>query len=195
MIAISVFSVGILVVLQMIIKNLTVVDTVKLRSSATILAKEWVELAFNIRDANLDKWLNWDCLLDNEIYHTRQNDLTSDQNICEDTLDGTLQLSFSPDQYIYSKRIELSDNFTEAFENNTLYSSSGVFYSNNQDALEETYWHSEESFYARYLVFKQLVENERILPSDKLLKIESHVLIRKWWYTGEVILESLIWNY
>lgn len=55
MIAISVFSIGIVVVLQMIIKNLHVVDTAKLHTSATLLAKEGIELAYNIRDANIEK--------------------------------------------------------------------------------------------------------------------------------------------
>ncbi|NOZ43585.1 MAG: prepilin-type N-terminal cleavage/methylation domain-containing protein [bacterium] len=40
MIAIAVFSIGIIVVLQMIIKNLNTVDSIRLKNTATILAQE-----------------------------------------------------------------------------------------------------------------------------------------------------------
>jgi hypothetical protein len=33
------------------------------------------------------------------------------------------------------------------------------------------------------------------LPVDKILKVESHVLYKKWWNTWEVVFESFIWNY
>ncbi len=191
MIAIGVFSIWILAVLQMIIKNLSVVDSIKLRSSATILAKEGIELAYNIRDANLDKWLNWDCLLSNDIYSSSQESLNTEQNICNNSLSGVIQLSFSPQQYIYSKIVSLHHDFLQDFDENQLYASSGNFYSNDIQALE----HPEKSFYSRYLIFKPVIENHKILSGDKIRKIESHVLIRKWWYTGEVVLESLLWNY
>lgn len=208
MIAISVFSIGILVVLQMIIKNLSVVDTVKLRSSATLLAKEWIEIAFNIRDANLDKWLNWDCLLNNDLYTQQQWDLGVDSNICAETFslwlekpedEKIIQLSFSPNQYIYSHWLNLENNFTANFENNILYAYTGnaedhslAFYSNEK--LKD--WENKtNSFFSRYIVFKPVIENGKMLPTDKILKIESHVLIRKGWYTWAVMLESFIGNY
>jgi hypothetical protein len=45
------------------------------------------------------------------------------------------------------------------------------------------------------MLFKPVKENSEKLPTDKILKIESHVLYMKWAYTGEVIFESFIWNY
>ena len=38
-------------------------------------------------------------------------------------------------------------------------------------------------------------ENEKFLDSDKILKIESHVLYKKWALTWEKVMETFIGNY
>jgi hypothetical protein len=45
------------------------------------------------------------------------------------------------------------------------------------------------------LVFTGVVENKEVLPKDKILKLESHVIWQQWSSTWEVVLESFIWNY
>jgi len=209
MIAISVFSIGIIVVLQLIIKNLTVVDTAKLRTAGTLIAKEWIELVYNMRDANLDKWLEWNCVFDNELFNTAQENLKIGQWICDSYFasgrgnNQVLQLSYDTNQYIYRKRVNKDKTFLENFEKNKLYISSGSFGSEEKKFTLNLYSHTSPNkiedniplFYARYIVLKPITENDKQLPTDKILKVESHVLMKKWWYTGEVILESFIGNY
>lgn len=55
LIAITVFSVGVLAVLNLIMNNLSTLDKVQTKITATLLAKEGIELAYNIRDSNLQK--------------------------------------------------------------------------------------------------------------------------------------------
>ena len=54
-IAIAVFAIGVLAVLRLISQNLVALDFTQLRTSATLLAKEGIELVYNMRDSNLDK--------------------------------------------------------------------------------------------------------------------------------------------
>jgi hypothetical protein len=52
-----------------------------------------------------------------------------------------------------------------------------------------------DTYFARYLSFVEVEEWDNVLPVDKILKIESHVLYKKWGNTWEVVFESFIWNY
>ena len=54
-IAIVVFAIGILAVLSLLTNNLKFMDRNNLRLQATLLAKEWIELVYNLRDANIEK--------------------------------------------------------------------------------------------------------------------------------------------
>jgi prepilin-type N-terminal cleavage/methylation domain-containing protein len=53
MIVIAVFSIGVLAVLRLVIYNMSAVKTLETRTTATFLAKEGIELAYNLRDSNL----------------------------------------------------------------------------------------------------------------------------------------------
>jgi len=57
MIAIVIFSVWILAVLNLVTNNLKSMDQNDLKLQATLLAKEWIELVYNLRDSNLKKEL------------------------------------------------------------------------------------------------------------------------------------------
>ena len=63
LIAISVFAIGILAVLRVLTWNLSVLDTTNIKLQATVLAKEWIELLYNVRDSNLEKNLSWNCVM------------------------------------------------------------------------------------------------------------------------------------
>ena len=53
LIAISVFAIGILAVLRVLTGNLSTLDTANIKLQATVLAKEGIELLYNVRDSNL----------------------------------------------------------------------------------------------------------------------------------------------
>jgi type II secretory pathway pseudopilin PulG len=60
-IALMVFSVGVVVLLQAIIYFLGAWSDANSRAQATLLAKEGMELVFTQRDTNLLRWVRWDC--------------------------------------------------------------------------------------------------------------------------------------
>lgn len=66
-IAITVFAIGVLAVLRLITQNLAMLDLTQMRTTATFLAKEGIELVYNMRDSNLQKSLPWDCILDTTL--------------------------------------------------------------------------------------------------------------------------------
>ena len=77
-IAIVIFSVWILSVLRLVTSNLSLMDKNNLRTQATLLAKEGIELVYNLRDANIKKELSWNCLMKDEMY-TRSPDQLSNE--------------------------------------------------------------------------------------------------------------------
>ena len=54
-IAITVFAIGVLAVLRLITQNLVMLDVTQSRMTATFLAKEGIELVYNMRDSNIAK--------------------------------------------------------------------------------------------------------------------------------------------
>lgn len=188
-IVIGVFSIWIMAVFYLVTNNLERLDETKTRNIATFLAKEWIELIFNARDANLIKELWWDCVFTEKYINTPS------PNFCEWYFASWLQwkyiqIAFEPNEYP-----KLTWTGLDTFENNRLYYHSwninwnNIFWYNNDSN------NGQETIFSRYIVFTWVKENWQILPTDKILKLESHVLFSKWSKTGEVILESFIGNY
>lgn len=211
MIAIVVFSIGILTVLKMVTNNLETMDKNNVKIQATLLAKEWIELAYNLRDSNIKKELSWNCLMNIDMYEWDKDALSTaigrwDHSDFEDVIcdwyfgvDDNLQIWFSSENYIYYSLSQKSNEFAVNYDNNRLYLYTGdVNYyvyadmTNDSLSLNDDY---SNTYFARYLSFVEVIEWDNILPGDKILKIESHVLYKKWWNTGEVVFESFIWNY
>ena len=80
MIVIVVLSIGVLSVLKMVTYNIGSMDKIRVRTMATLLAKESMSLAFNLRDSNRLSSLDWDC-----VPNTHYNG-SSDLNVCSDYL-------------------------------------------------------------------------------------------------------------
>lgn len=184
-IVIAVFSIGIMAVFYLVTSNLERLDETKTRNVATFLAKEWIELVFNAKDANGIKELQRDCIFTD----AHINEPTPE--FCDGYFSSWLQwkyiqISFSPDKYP-----KFNWTNSKTFENNRLYYHSGnnIFRYNHDNNL----W--QETIFARYIVFTGILENGQRLPIDKILKLESHVLFSRWSKTGEVVLESFIGNY
>ena len=203
MIAISVFAIGILVVLQLVIRNMSVVDQVKVKTSATILAKEWIELAFNIRDANLSKWLPRDCVIDPDLFDTKQEDLKEWQEFCityfsENIGEQVFQIWFDTDNYYFLQAIDRQDNFLANFYENMLFLRTWDiwWYDMSRYSHSSNLKHGEDTTpYARYISFSTVQDSKESLPEDIILKVESHVLTLRAGNTWDIVLESLIWNY
>lgn len=202
-IAITVFSIGVLAVLNLIMKNLSTIDKVQTKITATILAKEWLELAYNIRDTNIQKWFARDCLLKPMIDINVAEIGAYTEDVClshfaSGEANTVYQFGFSTwNYYFYTSSTTESWAFDELFAANRLYYYTGeiwwhamFWYGYTQDE-----WTWAEIPFARYIIFKAVKDGDNVLPMDKILKAESHVLYRKWSYRWDIVLESLIGNF
>lgn len=203
-IAITVFSIGVLTVLNLIVYNLSTIDKVQTKITATILAKEWLELAYNIRDTNIQKWFARDCLL-KPMADINVAEVGADtEDVCISHFasgdeNEVYQFGFSTEQYyFYDSTTSESWAFDELFEKNRLYYYTGevggqtmFWYGYGQNE-----WTWTEVPYARYITFEAVKDGlQNVLPQDKILKVESHVLYRKWSYRWDMVLESFMGNF
>lgn len=206
LIAIGVFSVGVLAVLNLVITNLSTLDRTQVKTVATLLAKEGIELAFHLRDANLTKSLPWNCVFANDLYTKDPNfDIETqiannlEQVVCkwyfwsgEHIL---YQMSIDPQHYYTVQIVPYDEDFSKRFETNRLYLYWDDIHKIHRYSYQQKELSWEATFFARYLDFVPLQEWDNQLSSDKILKVTSHVLYQKWSMTGDVILESFIWNH
>ncbi len=188
-IVIAVFSIWIMAVFYLVTNNLERLDETKTRNIATFLSKEWIEMAFNARDANLAKELPWDCVF------TDDNINDPDPKLCSWFFASWIQWKYIQISFNASEYPKLIWTPLNTFENNRIYYHSWNINWINMSRYnnDSSYW--EETIFARYIVFTWVQENWQVLPTDKILKLESHVLFSKWAKTWEVILESFIGNY
>lgn len=198
-IAIAVFAIGVLAVLRLITQNLVMLDITQSRMTATFLAKEWIELVYNMRDSNIEKWLPWWCVLKTWFVPDGFWNFDS-EDICmrdfSSWVNKLLQISFDPDLYTYTLPVTAQTGFA------TLWTENRLYYMTWNVWGHQIFWYSsrpiswvDPTFFSRYIVFSSVREWSKILPRDSILKIESHVLYNKWTKTWEVVLESFIWNY
>ena len=192
MIVIAVFSIWVMAILRLVLVNMNFMDNISTKTSATFLAKEWIELVYNIRDSNRLSSLPWGCLV-NEKYleNSAENmsvcvwDLFTWSNVFRN-------LWINLPWKIYSKKNTYSDSFDVLYDSSRLYLNSGaeiggMWYSHDVKGIPTEF--------SRYVLITGVVENWIILPMDRIVKVESHVLYKKWTKKWEIILESFIWNY
>jgi hypothetical protein len=183
----------------LITQNLVTLDITQMRTNATFLAKEWIELVYNMRDSNIAKWLPWDCVLKTwfvtDDFGTMDSEKVCAWNFASWT-NEVLQISFDRDVYTYAVPTTLWTSFNELWTGNRLYYTTWAIW------WHDIFWYSsrpvqwqDPTFFSRYILFTGVREWENILPRDSILKVESHVLYNKWTKTWEVVLESFIWNY
>lgn len=200
-VAITVFAIGVLAVLRLITQNLVTLDQTQTRTSATFLAKEWIELMYNMRDSNLQKSLPWDCVLDPNLaaddfglFDASKACLRYFASWIQNT--QVLQISFVPTWYSYVDFIKKWIDFNELWSGNLLYYTTWLVADTELHRYSNFSVEGQEpSVFARYISFAAVKEEWKDLPLNKILKIESHVLYMKGSKTGEVVLESFIGNY
>ncbi len=200
-VAITVFAIGVLAVLRLITQNLVTLDSTQSRTTATFLAKEWMELVYNMRDSNIDKWLPRDCVLKTwfsiDAFGSIDPEKVCLWNFSSWNQDNhVLQVSFDADWYTYAFPVAAEKDFAELRIANRLYYTTW-----------DVWWHqifryssypgksSEPTAFSRYILFTGVREWDEILPRESILKVESHVLYTRGAKTGEVVLESFIGNH
>ena len=229
LIAISVFAIGILAVLRVLTGNLSTLDTANIKLQATVLAKEWIELLYNVRDSNLEKNLSWNCVMNSGVYTWSEDKLNDFYWNSEDPekilclwkfwVGKILKLSFDEKYYLYQ---DLLDDKVESFEDLFQKTQLCLFTWENMSwyayCSDASQW--EKQIFARYISFSPVyygdsfsvdsVSNKGIgnssisasiqsnvskLSTDKILKVEVHVLYDKLGKTWDIVFESFIWNY
>lgn len=201
LIAICVFWIGILVVLNWLGKTLWNQDKAKVQIQASFLAREWIELMFNLRDANYRKKSPWNCIFtkfENQgLIKLDKNEDEDKKTICKDYFENNKILKVwidNWDNYIFKdSKTDLSTDFDTNFNNFQIY------YHTNNDKNAFYYNHewedSEKTWFARYIKIQSVLEDWNSVWDDNLLKVESHVLYKKWALTWDIIMETFMWNY
>ena len=192
LIVIVVFCVGILTVLIGLSQTLRNKEYANTQIQSAFFAREWIELIFNLRDANYHKELPWNCI----------PQLWIGPDWCTENIEPSKVLKidiWNGNDYINVKASSSSDiwdlsedeNFDKIFKDYQIYKhvDNDSFVYNH---IEEDW---EETWFARYLEIKVVDSKDWKLDPDKLLKIESHVLYKRWILKGEKVMETFIWNY
>ena len=197
-IAIVVFGIGILTVLIGLSQTLKNKDYANTQIKSAFFAREWIELMFNLRDANYHKEMPRNCVFKNTSLSNNWYD--EDYNpFCEKIFDDGIVLKVwmgDNNQYLNTEIWTLSNDFETDFEKFQIYVHTwnilnwNVWFIYNYDQTN-----GEKTWFARYLIIKWVMENGNMIPKDKLLKIESHVLYKRWEFTGEKVMETFIGNY
>ena len=217
-IAISVFCVGILTVLLWVAQTIKNQNYAATQIKSAFFAREWIELMFNLRDANYHKELPWNCLKvvnesdtdkeackNNEIspwtilsVSITDDDKYIDVDVIDDISDTSDLLNLDPNNWDtndenYDDYVAQFDEIFNRFQiyRHTWGEDTPIIYNHIEEDWEETW-------FARFILIsdvKWLSSSHQELIDDNLVKIESHVLYNKWGLRWEKVMETFIWNY
>lgn len=200
LIVIVIFCVGILTVLNWLSQTLRNKDYANTQIKSAFFAREWIELVFNMRDANYRKKLPWNCVFDKSKFNPDTPYKEEDKPFCDWLLQSWTVLKiwiWDNDEFIKTEKIDvLDDDFDQNLKDFQIYlhtwsklnNFTGYLYNHNETGGEET-------GFARYIKIVWVTDWTDEISPDKLLKIESHVLYKRWYLTWEKVMETFIWNY
>ena len=188
LIAIMVFCIGILVVLLWLSQTLKNQDYANTQIKSAFFAREWIELMFNLRDANYHKELprncvfQWKSSIDPEEWCTKKFEPWT-----------FLMLSiWSWDEYVKAEIWTIENDFDKDFEKFQIYFHTWI---NNWFSYDHKWNENEKTWFARYIAIEGVESTEWTINKNDLLKIESHVLYKRWTLTWDKVMETFIWNY
>ena len=200
LIVIVVFCIGILVVLQWLSQTLRNKDYANTQIKSAFFAREWIELLFNLRDANYHKKLPRNCIFDPKNSVTLDNE--DDNPFCIGYLwswanNQILKIwIWSGNEYVHIEKATLNEDFDQNLSWFQIYFHTGSKLNGETwFRYDYTWTEDEKTWFARYLLITWVVDNGSVLPKDKILKVESHVLYQRWAITWEKVMETFIGNY
>ena len=185
LIVVFVFGVGILAVLKLLTNSLGYFDAITMKTKATLLAKEGIEIAYGFRDSNIEQGYPW-------------NFLSFDENSQKETY---LWSEWNTVFKVWFTGGEAYRDFEPASKNGNFESDFKNFYLELYTGSEENslayYHHVEQNTlpvkgFARSIEFTPITEGGRELDKNKILKLTARVLYKRGNSTGEVLLESFI---
>lgn len=157
-------------------------DTITMKTKATLLAKEGIEIVYGFRDSNIEQGYPW-----NYLGGEDENYLWSSNKF------STFKVGFSGEQaYRDFEPSEKKETFEENFKAFYL-----ELYTGDSENTLAYYHHTPQNElpskgFARILEFSPIKEWEAELDPNKILKITSRVFYKRGSSTGEVVLESFI---
>ena len=192
LLAVFIFGIGILWVLQIMTQNIGLIDRTKLRAQATLLSKEAMELAFHHRETNVLLGYHRECT-------------TRDSNVLSAYGCSELLTSWSIDSrtYLIANNLEWSYtlepkiitwSFLDKWEKSRLYRSSEIFSNTTVSVFNHDNWW-EPTHFGRYIQFDKLLTwtvSDNL--NENLIKATVTTLYLKWASTWSVVLESFIWH-
>lgn len=202
-IVIAVFSIGIFVVLHGLSQTLRNKDYANTQIKSAFFAREWIEMVFNLRDANYHKKLPWNCVFNyspNPIKVDYENGKELSNSACNWYLRPwtILKISmWSENWYIYTETGSINWlEFDDIFSGYQIYFHTWNVLNGVTWYYYDYSWNEEEkTWFARYLLITWVTADWVNIDTDKLLKIESHVLYKRWALTWDKVMETFIWNY
>lgn len=188
LISIAIFSIGILSISYLIIANIGLSERTKLKTTATMLAKEGMEIAYNRRDTNIKKGWLWNCLALKPGSYAGE---------CQTFFHNPTSLNSStkwiinifPDKgYVFEAVGNLSNTKLYSrpsgkwYSLYTTFSSFGIVGTNSQTP------------FTRIITFApvDLAPDGWPKHADKILKVTSTVTYKKGGYSGSVSLQSFM---
>ena len=187
--AIMIFGTWILVLLSMIWSNVTRIRTIRLKDDATMLAKEWMEIMYNLRDSNLEKWLLWYCgEFNNSLASKCAFDLYQGWTWTNYIIDWTWN---DTDDTMYELRpMNSLDEARLYFHTWTVNLSWWLTQDISWYNHLATWW--EVTPYSRYVTIAPTAPYAS--HTWKILQLQVHVIADQWVRQYDVVLESLIWD-
>lgn len=188
--AIAIFSVGILSISYLIINNIGLSQKTKLKTTATMLAKEWIELTYNRRDTNIKKGRLRNCLkLQQWSYAWTCETYFHDPLILNQSTSRTLEIS-EDGWYTFNK-------INSTLDNDDLYPKKST---HGSYTILQSWWAKgniigqKKSPFSRVITFSPVYLMFEGWPAhpDKILKVTSTVYYKQWIYSGSVVIQSLI---
>jgi Tfp pilus assembly protein PilV len=199
LVVIFVLWVGILSITVLITRNLSLVKNIHTQTTATILAREGIEMIYNVRDTNSLLWYEWNCA--QRATQAEISTLKEWQEICQDYMRTWDSQShrFVVEWWLGSQA-QITLSWVDGNNFNTLFSNSKLYLTWITIPIELTWythiWNGDTTF-ARYIEFTWM----NSLPiSSPIKKSDIHHIKSVILYklsnnsTGEIILESFITN-
>lgn len=191
LVVIFILGVGILSISVLLSRSMSTTQQVHIQSTATILAREGIEMVYNVRDTNTLLWYEWNCAQRIQWQACTTHMRTWGNETHFFTIDGWL----SKDKQITMSGI-VWWNFDDLFKDSKLYLTSKdiwwtiiTWYSHQSD-------HTKNTQFARYISFTGMND----LPKDLITNNDIHHISSIVLYklsdtqTGQIMLESFITN-
>lgn len=188
--AIAIFAVGVLSLSYLIINNIGLSQRTKLKTTATMLAKEWIELTYNRRDTNIKKGWLWNCLkLQQWSYAGACETYFHDPKELTTSTSWTIDIDENGG-YVFNK-------MNSSLDNDTLYP---IKSTNGEYTLLKSRWAKgniigqKKSVFSRYVTFSPVNLSPEWWPAhpDKIIKVTSTVSYKQWVYSWSVSIQSLM---